>query len=201
MATHSIGSIVTRTRAKDLEKYAGYKHLKDYGIVREKHEEEEEEEERVNIEWYVDHPSKSNYFDSDEDYFPSKLYRTVVEYGAHLEVEYLGLQDHFFQRNDGEWDLDIYHDHFCPHCNLRPCVLEEQAEEIYYIFAGVRLEVTSRRRKRLKAYEEFVRMIYGTLGVGVRVELPSCCVETIRGEFPKESDGEAYNGFQLANNN
>ena len=93
------------------------------------------------------------------------------------------------------------HDHFCPHCNLRPCVLEERAEEIYYIFAGVRLEVTSRRRKRFKAYKEFVRMIYGTLGVGVRVELPSCCVETIRGEFPKESDGEAYTGFQLANNN
>ena len=107
MATHTIGSIVARGRAQNIEKYAG-RHLKDYGIVREKHEEEEEED----------------------------------------------------------------HDHFCPHCNLRPCVLEERAEEIYYIFAGVRLEVTSRRRKRLKAYKEFVRMFYGTLGVGVRVELP-----------------------------
>ena len=85
MATHSIGSIVARARAQDIEKYAGYKHLKDYGIVREKHKEEEEE--KVNIEWYVDHPSKSNYFDSDEDYFPSNLYRTVVECGARLEVE------------------------------------------------------------------------------------------------------------------
>ena len=62
MATHSIGSIVARARAQDIEKYAGYKHLKDYGIVREKHEEEEKEKEKVNIELYVDHPSKSKYF-------------------------------------------------------------------------------------------------------------------------------------------
>ena len=96
MATHSIGSIVARASALVIDKYAS-NHLKDYGIVREKHDEENDEEEKVNIEWYVDHPSKSNYIDSDEDYFPSNLYRTVVECGEQLEVEYLGLQDHFFR--------------------------------------------------------------------------------------------------------
>ena len=145
MIRHSIGSIVARNRAQKVEKYTGYKHLKYYGVVRETREDGEEEV--VNVVWYVNHPSKSNYNDDDDDYFPSKLYSTVVECGEHLEVEYLGLQDNFYQRNDGEWNLDIYHSNFCPHCNLRPCLLEERAEDIYYIFTSVMMDFTSRRRK------------------------------------------------------
>ena len=58
------------------------------------------------------------------------------------------------------------------------------------------------RRKRLMAYSEFVRMVYGTLGNGIRVEIPGCCVNAIRHEFPRESDGDAaYTSFRPTTNN
>ena len=115
---------------------------------------------------------------------------------------YLGLQDIFYQTNDGEWDFDMNHSEYCPHCNTRPCVLEGRAEEIYYVFVGLRMEICTMRRKRLKTYKEFVRMLHGTLGYGVRVEIPMCCVQAIRGEFPKESDGEPeYTGFRSSAHN
>ena len=58
----------------------------------------------------------------------------VVECGKHLEVEYLGLQDIFYQTNDVEWDFDMYLSDYCPQCSLRPCLLEDRAEDIYYVF-------------------------------------------------------------------
>ena len=128
MIRHSIGSIVVKRKSKNLDKYAGSNHIKDYGIVRDTREEGGEEV--VNVEWYVDHPSKSKYSDDADNFFAAKLYRTIVQCGKHLEVEYLGLQDIFYQTNDGEWDFDMNHSEYCPHCNMRPCVLEERAEEI-----------------------------------------------------------------------
>ena len=108
MIRHSIGSIVVKRKSKNLDKYAGSNHIKDYGIVRDTREEGDEEV--VNVEsWYVDHLSKSKYSDDVDNFFAAKLYRTVVECGKHLEVEYLGLQHIFYQSNDGKWDFDIYH--------------------------------------------------------------------------------------------
>ena len=85
---------------------------------------------------------------------------------------------------------------------MRLCLLEDREEDIFYVFAWLRMEIFTMRRKRLKAYKEFVRMVHSTLGYGVWVELPVCCVKEIREDFPKESDGQPeYTGLSSSTQN
>ena len=200
MIKHTIGSIVARGVSKDVLKFDGMKNIKNYGIVRDTREENEIEV--VNVEWYVDHPSMSTYNDNDYNYFPAALYRTIVECMEMMDVDFLALRDIFYQTNDGEWDYASYHSAFCSECNMRPCLREERAEDIYYIFTHIRMQFCSMRRKRFMAYKEFVRMVHGVLGTGIRLEIPGCCVNAIRQEFPRENDGDAaYTGFRPSTNN
>lgn len=199
MIKYSIGSIFAERKSKDDYKFNGMRTLKTYGVVRDTREECEEE--LVNVEWYVDHLSKSTYDDGNYNYYPAKLYRTVVECGEMVEVEYLPLQNIFYQTNDGKRDFDMYHSEYCVEFNMMSCLLEERAENIYYVFTHLRMEICSMRRKRLNAYKEFVRMVHDTLGNGLRVEIPMCCVSVIPHEFPIESDGEtAYIGVRPSTN-
>ena len=44
------------------------------------------------------------------------------------------------------------------------------------------------------AYQESVRVIYGVMGKGNRVQLPQCVVEGVRREYPDEKD--MYMGYK-----
>ena len=81
---------------------------------------------------------------------------------------------------------------------MRLCLVEEIAEELYNIFAAVRMTIKSARRNRLRAYKEFVIMWHGHLGKIFRVPISMCCVKVIREEFPKtgEAGDREYTGFK-----
>ena len=44
------------------------------------------------------------------------------------------------------------------------------------------------------AYQESVRIVYGAMGKGNRVQLPQCVVEGVRKEYPSEKD--MYMGYK-----
>ena len=44
------------------------------------------------------------------------------------------------------------------------------------------------------AYQESVRIIYGVMGKGNRVQLPQCVIEGVRKEYP--SDNDMYMGYK-----
>ena len=50
--SHSVGSIVVKSRSKEVDKYDVTKYISEYKIVREMREEADEEV--VNVEWYVE---------------------------------------------------------------------------------------------------------------------------------------------------
>ena len=68
MIQHRIGSIVARGGSKNVLKFNGMNNIKNYGVVRDAREELEEE--LVNVEWYVDHPTKSTYNENEDNFFP-----------------------------------------------------------------------------------------------------------------------------------
>ena len=96
----------------------------------------------------------------------------------------------------------MYSANYCDKCNLRPCLVEEMLEDICYICGSLSIEICSMRCKRLNAYNKFVRIVYGILGKGIRVEIPIYCVKAIQENFPKESDAEVeYSDFRLSAGN
>lgn len=49
----------------------------------------------------------------------------------------------------------------------------------------------------LKVYKEFVMMLHGTLGKGICIAINVYCFKAVKGDFPKESDGDMeYIGFK-----
>ena len=196
-----VGSIVIQCGQNDMmdnTKYSSAYYFTNYGVVRVKRKIDNKM--KVNVEWYVDDHKEGDYEDIESRYVNLDTVRTVAKEGQYMPVEYLSLQDVFHQKTNGKWELDFHHNSFCKECKLRPCLLEERAEDIYYIFAGVRMTIESTRRKRLRAYKEFVMMWHGHLGKGVRVPIPMCCVKVIREEFPKtgEAGDMEYTGFKSA---
>ena len=113
MIQHKIGSIVARGESKDVLKFDGINNIKNYGIVRDTREENEQEV--VNVEWYVDHPSKSTYEDNDYNYFPYTLYRTVVECMEMMDVEFLALRVFL---SDERRRMGLGHVPFCVLCRV-----------------------------------------------------------------------------------
>ena len=177
-----VGSIVIKIGKRDMmedKKYPTAYYYSNYGVVRVKRKVDNIT--KVNIEWYNDDPKKEKYEDEEIRYVNIDTVCTVAQEGICMPVEYVSLQHVFFQKANGRWELNKYHDAF---------------------LVGARMVIGSCRRKRLRAYKDFVIIWRGNLGLGVRVTIPNCCVKIIRQEFPKtgEAGDREYTGFKRVGN-
>ena len=153
---------------------------------------------KVNVEWYVYDLKEVDYEDFESRYVDLEKVRLVAKEGKYMPAKYLSLQDVFHQKTNRKWELDFYQNSFCKECKLRPCLVEERLEDIYYICAGVRMSIESIRRKCLRAHKEFVMTLHRHLSKGVRMPIPICYIKVIWEEFPKtgKARDREYTGFK-----
>ena len=104
--------------------------------------------------------------------------------------------------SDSEYSLDEEGE-TCVNCGELPCSTVTYSEELRLTFEGCQSERLTRESKnekmspdqaRFYSYTEFVRIVYGALGKGNRVQLSPCIEKCIRDEFP--NDNGEYVGFK-----
>ncbi len=80
----------------------------------------------------------------------------------------------------------------CPVCGHDPCLFEQQKELLLALdeaeHGGEGEETPANNIRRKKLYRQLTLLLNdGPLGVGVRKELPSCCVDAVRDMLPSET--------------
>ena len=74
---------------------------------------------------------------------------------------------------------------FCDHCNREPCIWEEYRDDVIEFIESKKScgEMRSNMLRKY-GYQECIRIMYGRMGKGNRVELPRCVVSGVRNEYP-----------------
>ena len=83
----------------------------------------------------------------------------------------------------------------CPKCKLKECLWKTHRNDVILVtdLKGSNGELPKNVMRKL-AYQESVRVIYGVLGKGNRIQLPTCVVEGVRREYPDVE--ENYMGYK-----
>ena len=92
-------------------------------------------------------------------------------------------------------DNAIYQALKCRHCNLFPCVLNRECDNMLAIASNLQEEGKTNKEIRFALYTHFSQVYHGHLGAGNRMPLPTCVVGEIRDHYPKD-EGTEYVGFK-----
>lgn len=61
----------------------------------------------------INDPKAGKYRDEEDNYVNIDTVCTVVQEGRYMPDKYLNLQDVFYQKTNGKWELNKYHIVFC----------------------------------------------------------------------------------------
>jgi hypothetical protein len=81
----------------------------------------------------------------------------------------------------------------CNYCHMIPCCMDEHYEDMMEV--GLQMEGHGNREIRHAMYRYMARALWGSIGKGVRRELPKCVIGEVHDAYPKKKD-EAYVGFK-----
>ena len=89
----------------------------------------------------------------------------------------------------------------CSHCGEQPCIwftyedsIKETMMEWYALETSTKHCPPTNNLTRKECYKCYIRMRYGYLGKGKRVEIPACVLARVREIYPDEK--EDYMGFK-----
>jgi hypothetical protein len=89
----------------------------------------------------------------------------------------------------------------CSYCGEQPCiwftyedVIKDTMTEWCAIQTSTKHCAPTNNLKRKEFYKSYIRMRYGYLGKGQRVEIPACVLAQVRKMYPDEK--EEYMGFK-----
>ena len=81
----------------------------------------------------------------------------------------------------------------CFHCGYKPCIMKtEEYDEMISIGMAMEVEDKPNDEIRYALYRHMSTVYHGSLGVGIRKELPACVVGEIHDAYPDKT----YVGFK-----